>query len=114
MRPLSLAALLVLSTAVIAQTPRPVRVESASRPLRDIEAERWGDPGHCTIAPAVLGKSLVAEVDHAAHPGATFPVIVGHPATSSVPVDELGERLVDVTPSFAVPNRNAIDYVVGN
>jgi len=102
MRPLSLAALLLFSTALTAPTQRPVPAENegavapaASRPLRDIEAERWGDPGHGStdFAPAV---------------------IVGDPAVSSGLVNELGEPLVDVTPTFAVSNRNAIDYIVGN
>jgi len=51
---------------------------------------------YTNIAPAVLGGNLVAEVSHAAHPGATFTVIVGYPAASSGVVNKFGELLVDV------------------
>jgi len=51
---------------------------------------------YTNVSPAVLGGNLVAEVSHAAHPGATFTVIVGYSASASGAVNKFGELLVDV------------------
>ena len=51
---------------------------------------------YTNVSPAVLGGTMVAEVSHAAHPGATFTVIVGYPAAGGGIVNKFGEVLVDV------------------